>query len=147
MGSSKSNTGRLSALRYAMPITSLTCTSRQARTHRLHWMQASMLTRIAGWLASVSQCASCARAMAGKRLSATPVRSAQPQKAEVGSCDPSRSGWSATSSSITKARDFRARSVCVCTRIAMAGTRLQLGARVRSPSISTMQTRQLPSGR
>ena len=33
-------------------MTSLTCTSRQARTHRPHWMQASRLTRIAGWLAS-----------------------------------------------------------------------------------------------
>ena len=33
--------------RPAMPITSLTCTSRQARTQRLHWIQASRLTRIA----------------------------------------------------------------------------------------------------
>ena len=38
-----------------MPITSLTCTSRQARTQRLHWMHASRLTRIAGWLASGGQ--------------------------------------------------------------------------------------------
>src|SRR5881394_335422 len=35
-----------------MPITSLTCTSRQARTHRLQWMQASSCTAIAGWLRS-----------------------------------------------------------------------------------------------
>src|ERR1700760_1106072 len=35
-----------------MPMTSLTCTSRQARTHRLHWMQASRLTAIAVWLRS-----------------------------------------------------------------------------------------------
>ena len=35
-----------------MPMTSLTCTSRQARTQRLHWMQASRLTAIATWLRS-----------------------------------------------------------------------------------------------
>src|SRR5213592_890429 len=35
-----------------MPITSLTCTSRQARTQRLHWMHASRLTAIATWLRS-----------------------------------------------------------------------------------------------
>src|SRR6267142_1593994 len=38
-----------------MPMTSLTCTSRHARTQRPHWMQASRLTRIAGWLASACQ--------------------------------------------------------------------------------------------
>ena len=40
------------APRPAMPITSLTWTSRQARTQRLHWMQASSWTAIAGWLRS-----------------------------------------------------------------------------------------------
>ena len=35
-----------------MPMTSLTCTSRQARTQRLHWMQASRLTAMATWLRS-----------------------------------------------------------------------------------------------
>src|SRR6516225_5707450 len=77
-------------------MTSLTCTSRQARTHRLHWMQASRLTRIAGWLASL-----CQRSAAGKRLSTTPDLSAQCQNFESGSCEVARSGWSATSSSIT----------------------------------------------
>ena len=47
-----------------MPITSLTCTSRQARTHRLQWMQASSCTAIAGWLRSGAGAARC-----GKRLS------------------------------------------------------------------------------
>src|SRR6266852_6140510 len=60
-----------------MPITSLTCTSRQARTHRLHWMQASRLTAMAGWLRSGSGCPRW-----GKRLSAMPMRSAQDQKFE-----------------------------------------------------------------
>ena len=40
-----------------------------------------------------------------------------------------------------------ARSVCVFTFMPGAGLRRQLAASTRSPSISTMQTRQLPSGR
>jgi hypothetical protein len=47
IGSSKSKTILASWPRDAMPMTSLTCTSRQARTHRLQWMQASRLTAIA----------------------------------------------------------------------------------------------------
>ena len=47
-----SNTILEPMLRYAMPMTSLTWTSRQARTHRLQWMQASRCTAIAGWLRS-----------------------------------------------------------------------------------------------
>src|SRR5216683_772398 len=68
-----------------MPITSLTWTSRQARTHRPHWMQASRLTRIAGWLGSP-----CQRSAAGKRLSVTSTFSAQCQNFESGSCEVSR---------------------------------------------------------
>ena len=52
IGSSKSNTIFSPWPRPAMPMTSLTCTSRQARTQRLHWMQASRLTAMAGWLRS-----------------------------------------------------------------------------------------------
>ncbi len=76
-----------------------------------------------------------------------PMRSAQLQNDEVGSCDVSRAGWSATSSSITIARDFAARADLVRTFMPIAGIRLQDGASTRSPSISTMHTRQLPSGR
>ncbi len=60
IGSSKSNTIFSWWPRAAMPITSLTWTSRQARTQRLHWMQASSCTAIAGWLRSGAG-ASCAR--------------------------------------------------------------------------------------
>ena len=42
--------------RAAMPMTSLTCTSRQARTQSVHSMQASRLTAIAGWLRSGAGC-------------------------------------------------------------------------------------------
>ncbi len=125
-----------------MPITSLTCTSRQARTHRLHWIQASRFTRMAGWLKSPSQ-----RSAAGKRLDATSTKSACCQKCEVGSCEVARSGWSATSSSMTMARAFTARSVAVLTFMPTPGVRLHEAASTRSPSISTMQARQLPSGR
>ena len=54
IGSAMSNTICSDSPRPAMPITSFTCTSRQARTQRLQWMQASRLTRIATWLASSS---------------------------------------------------------------------------------------------
>jgi len=40
-----------------------------------------------------------------------------------------------------------ARSVSVLIFIPGVGVRMQLAANTRSPSISTMQTRQLPSGR
>ncbi len=105
-------------------------------------MQASRLTRIAGWLASVSQ-----RSAAGKRLSVTPVVSAQCQNFESGSWLVSRAGWSATSSSITIFCADTARADSVFTFMPTEGVRLQDAASTRSPSISTMQARQLPSGR
>src|SRR5262245_47311826 len=64
-----------------MPITSLTCTSRQARTQRLHWMQASRLTAIAGWLRS-----GAGAARRGNRLVVTPCRAAGSQNSDWGSC-------------------------------------------------------------
>jgi hypothetical protein len=42
---------------------------------------------------------------------------------------------------------LRARSVAVRTTIPSAGSRMHEAASTRSPSISTMQARQLPSGR
>ena len=105
-------------------------------------MQASRLTRIAGWLASA-----CQRSAAGKRLAVTPVFSAQCQNFESGSCEDSRAGWSATSSSITIFCAATARSLAVFTFMPTLGVRLHEAASTRSPSISTMQARQLPSGR
>ena len=103
-----------------MPITSLTWTSRQARTHRLHWMQASRLTRMAGWLASGAP--ALGRQGSGWLLTCT--KSAWLQKCEVGSCEVARSGWSATSSSSTIARALVARSVAVLTFMPTAGAAL-----------------------
>ena len=88
-------------------MTSLTWTSRQARTHRLHWMHASSWTAIAGRPVR----AGCSRV--GKRLSAISIRSAQPHSRLVRSCASESSGWSASSSSITIRRACRARSVAV----------------------------------
>ena len=45
------------------------------------------------------------------------------------------------------ARAVVARSVWVFTFMPGVGVRMQLAASTRSPSTSTMQTRQLPSGR
>ena len=56
-------------------------------------------------------------------------------------------GWSASSSSTTMRRAVLARSVWVLTFMPGVGVRMQLAASTRSPSTSTMQTRQLPSGR
>ena len=59
-----------------------------------------------------------------------------------------RSGWSASSSSITPSRATRARvELALFTTMPGAAWRTQLAASVRSPSISTMQARQLPSAR
>ena len=107
-------------------------------------MQASSCTAIAGWLKSS---ALFTRSIAGKRLCVTAMRSAQPQKAEFGSCAAARSGWSATRSSKTSLREVAARSLAVWTFMPGAGLRTQEAASTRSPSISTMHARQLPSAR
>ena len=76
------------------------------------------------------------------------MRSAQAQNFDAGSCAlVSRSGWSVTSSSNTIRRAALARSEPVFTFMPGVGLRMQLAASTRSPSISTMQARQLPSAR
>jgi len=126
-----------------MPITSLTWTSRQARTQRLHWMQASSCTAIAGWLRSGAGGGACR----GKRLLLTLSLSAHCHSRESGSCATARSGWSPISNSNTILRENRARSLAVWTFMPGVGWRTQEAASTRSPSISTMQARQLPSAR
>src|SRR5262249_17107259 len=100
------------------------------------------LTAIAGWLRSG---ASAARR--GNRLVRRPCRSAVSQNSDCGSCATSLGGWSVSNSSTTMRRAVLARWVCVLTFMPGVGVRMQLAASTRSPSISTMQTRQLPSGR
>ena len=75
------------------------------------------------------------------------MRAAQRQIRAPWSGASGRAGWSARSSSITMARARRARALRVCTTMPGSGRRMHDAASVRSPSISTMQTRQLPSGR
>ena len=142
MGSSKSKTILDSAPRPAMPMTSLTWTSRQARTQRVQWMQASRLTVMAGWLASVT-----GAVRAGKRRSMTSIFLAQSQNREPGACAASGGGWAASSISNTMSRADLARSDEVRTVMPSVGWRMQLAASTRSPSISTMQARQLPAAR
>ena len=77
----------------------------------------------------------------------TPIFSAQCQNFESGSCEVARAGWSATSSSITIFCAATARGLADFTFMPTLGVRLQEAASTRSPSISTMQARQLPSGR
>ena len=109
MGSSKSKTILAPAPRWAMPMTSFTCTSRQARTHKVQWMHASSATRMAGWLAS-----GAGASRAGSRLSVTSSRSAHCHRRERESWATSRPGWSATSSSSTIRRALRAAGAGPC---------------------------------
>ena len=121
-------------------MTSLTCTSRQARTQRVHWMQASRFTAIAGCEISAFGCC-----LAANRGSPTPRRSAQPSTlfSRVYCCF----GMSESSSSSTIFCDASARAELVVTSMPALGKRQQEGASARSPLISTTQARQLPSER
>ena len=73
--------------------------------------------------------------------------SAQCQNGETWSGDSSCGGWSATRSSITMRRALTARSVAVFTTMLGEGFLMQEAVSTRSPSISTMHARQLPSAR
>ena len=82
-GRARSKTDRRHARAPAMPITSLTCTSRQARTHRPHWIQASRLTASQrGCLSSSGTC----RSSIGKAALDTPCARPCPKGAMDLSC-------------------------------------------------------------
>src|SRR5213075_1958706 len=121
-------------------MTSFTCTSRQARTQRVHWIHASRFTAIAG--CEMSCCGWLRRA---KRDFPTPSFFAQFRSllTWVYSC----SGMSERRSSSTIFCDASARAELVVTSMPAVGTRQHDGARARSPLISTTQARQLPSER
>jgi hypothetical protein len=87
------------------------------------------------------------RPSAGKRLTATSMAPAQRQNSDFGSWAMSGFGWSATRSSMTMRRAVFARSLSVVTSMPALGLRMQDAANTRSPLISTMQARQLPSAR
>ena len=126
-----------------MPITSLTCTSRQARTHRLHWMQASSCTAIAGWLRSGAGGARC-----GKRLSLDlePVGPLPEARIRVVRRGPL--GLVADQQFEHQlARGLGALAGGMHLHARASGWRMHEAASTRSPSISTMQARQLPSAR
>ena len=82
----------------------------------------------------------------GKRPGpSTPVIAAISWKRDERSGEAARGGWSAASSSMTTRRAAIARALSVRTTMPGVGMRMHEAARVRSPSISTMQARQLPS--
>ena len=121
-------------------MTSLTCSSRHARTQRVHWMQASRLTAIAGCDTSAAGCAR--RAKRG-----LPIASARCQKSSSESVLYDRSGMSDASSSTIIFCECTARALSLATSMPAVGCRQHDGASTRSPLISTMHARQLPSGR
>ncbi len=122
-------------------MTSFTCSSRQARTQRVHWMHASRLTDIAGCEASAAGCSRGA-----KRERVTPSSPAH-WKSSLAPGFRSTFGTSAIKSSSTIFCECSARCEVLSTSIPFAGERQHDGARTRSPLISTMHARQLPSGR
>ena len=85
-------------------------------------------------------------ARAGKRLAAISWRPAIVQNFETGSCAASPRLIGHQQLDDHAARGLGAVGV-VLTFMPGVGVRMQLAASTRSPSISTMQTRQLPSGR
>ena len=105
-------------------------------------MHASSWTAIAGWLRSGG-----GRSPAGNRLDATPTASAQRQNFESGSCDRGAVGLVGHEQLEDHCAGLSARTESVVTRIPDFGLRMHEAASTRSPSISTMQARQLPSGR
>ena len=139
IASSMSNTMRACSPRQARPMTSLTCSSRQARTQRVHWMQASRLTAIAGWLLSAAMAA-----RAANRGRPTPSRVAHISTSLSRLC--AVSGRSDCSSSSTRRCEARARALAVLTSMPALGRRQHDAASTRSPSTSTTQARQLPAG-
>ena len=108
-------------------------------------MQASRLTDIATWLSSSKGIRPSSNL--GNRLPSTPWPAAISHRWLDLSCATSCSGWSATSISMTIRRACVARSERVCTTIPSDTGRMQEATRVRSPSTSTIQARQLPSAR
>ena len=138
MASSMSNTILAWSPRKARPITSLTCSSRQARRQRVHWMQASRLTAMAGWDRSWRTCL-----RASKRGLPTPILAAHWSTSLLRVY--SFSGMSDSSNSSTSFWEATARSLSVTTFMPATGARQHDGARTRSPLISTMQERQLPT--
>ena len=105
-------------------------------------MQASSCTSIAGWLAS----AAGRRGSGAKREVVRPRCRDQRAKPPVSS-RAAAPGWSASSSSNTIRRAWRARSEALSTTMPATGLRMQEAASTRSPFTSTRQARQLPSGR
>jgi hypothetical protein len=122
-------------------MTSFTCSSRHARTQRVHWMQASRFTDIAGWDASAAGWERDA-----KRERVTPSSPAQ-WKSSLAPGLRSTFGTSAINSSTTIFCECSARCEVLSTSMPFAGERQHEGASTRSPLISTMHARQLPSGR
>ena len=139
IGSSMSNTIFACSPRRLRPITSFICSSRQARRQRVHWMQASSCTEIAGWLVSAGS---------GKRGAkrGLPISSLRAHSSTSLWRVYWASGRSDCKSSSTIFCAFSARSLFVLTCMPACGVRQHDGASTRSPPTSTMQARQLPAG-
>ena len=109
-------------------------------------MQASSATWMAGWERSAGRGEGAGASVAASAGSC--ICSTSSQKWLERSGLSARAGWCSSSSSSTPSRACRARAeLALCTTMPARASRMQDAARVRSPSISTMQARQLPSGR
>ena len=125
-------------------MTSLTCTSRQARTHRLQWMHASRLTRIAGW----ARVGGATAGRHGNRLSVTSMRSAHCHSLRIVLVrDLARRLIGDEHLHHHAPRGLRALGGGVYHHARRYARRWHEAASTRSPSTSTMHARQLPSAR
>src|SRR3546814_3139587 len=143
MGSWMSKTGMVRSPRAAMPMTSLTWTSRQARTQAPQAMQASRLTAMAGlemstpastWpaLANFDPSRSLPMVFLGPEI---PIDDAQrPQTDRLSGPSPARTMLLARSSN-TMERAFAARSLPVSPPMPSLRLLLTEAARTRSPSL------------
>jgi hypothetical protein len=118
----------------------LTCSSRQARTQRVHWMQASRLTAIAGCEIVGERLRARREARLADAEQALPLR-----ELRIGLVDALRHvGGEHLDDDLLRVHGARRDARHFHP---VAGVRQQEGASTRSPLISTMQARQLPSGR
>src|SRR6266850_2919244 len=118
----------------------LTCSSRQARTQRVHWMQESRLTAIPG-------CVKSALGWWRRAKRGLPTFRLRAQRSSSDSREYFCSGMSESSSSRIIFCAATVRAFFDSTSIPACGARQHEGASTRSPLTSTMQARQLPSGR
>ena len=125
-----------------MPITSLTWTSRHARTQRVQWMHASRFTAIAGWLRSASGALAGGEAAFGPRDRLGPAPQVRVGIMRIGArglvseqkfhdhrtCRPAATAVRADCHAVRRPADARRRQRTFALDLDHAGTAVAVGA-------------------